>query len=121
MAKKGKRSTPTELDPLFSRGTISEDMYADFWSQWWKLRSQDSKDELIRFYMQESIEERVAEAIEEGEGVATLPLHGNITKKRKEAERQAEIIGGYVARRNKRGQFSKRGRFYQAIKRRTKR
>lgn len=118
--KKGKHSTPEELDPLFSRGTITEDMYQDFWTDWWKAKSQPQRDEIIRFYISESIEERVAEAIEEGEGVATLPLLGTITRNKKEAKKQADIIGGYVARRKKNGQFSKRGRYYQAIKTRRK-
>lgn len=113
---KGKHKTPTELDPLFQRATITEDMYQDFWSSWWKAKSQQEKDDIVRFYMEESIEERVAEAIEEGEAVETLPLQGTLTRNRKEAEKQAKIIGGYVARRTKSGRFSKRGRIYQAIK-----
>ena len=118
MARGGKKrhSTPPELDDYFKRGTISEDLYQDFWSEWWETRSESEHQEIIRRYAEESIEERVAEAFEEGEGVEELPLRGSITRSRQDAEKQARIIGGYVARRAANGRFSKRGRFFQAIR-----
>lgn len=118
--KKGKHSTPDNLDPLFKRGAISEDVYQDFWSEWWRAKSDQQRDRLIDFYITESIEERIDEAIEEGEGVAELPLHGSVTKVRSTAESQAALIGGYVVRRTKNGRFSKHGHYFQAIHKRRK-
>lgn len=117
---KGKHSTPAELDDYFKRGTISEDLYQDFWTEWWATKSDRIHEEIIERYANESIEERVSEAIEEGEGVDVLPLRGTITRSRSNAEKQAKIIGGFVARRNSRGKFDKDGRFYQAIRKRRK-
>lgn len=117
---KGKHSTPEELDDYFSRGTIDEDLYQDFWAEWWSATSRAEKEDIIERYAEESIEERIAEAFEEGEGVEELPLRGSVTKTRRYAEQQAKIIGGYVARRNASGRFDKNGRFYQAIRKRRK-
>ena len=50
MPKKGKRNdTPEELDYLFDRDIISEDMYRDFWNNWWRS-SPSEREEMIQFY-----------------------------------------------------------------------
>lgn len=106
--KKGKHQTPEHLDYLFDRDIISEDMYRDFWNEWWKS-SPSERNEMIQFY--------TGEEEEEPEFIETQKEKMMPTISRAEAERQAKAIGGYVARRNSRGRFSKRGKFYQAIRR----
>lgn len=113
---KGKHSTPRELDDFFKRGTITEDLYQDFWKEWWGTHSLKGREEIIERYTSESIEERVAIAEEEGEPVEVLPLRGTVTRNRTFAERQAKLIGGTVRRRDKSGRFNKHGKFYQAVK-----
>lgn len=108
MAKK-KHKTPPDLDHLFSRHVITEDMYSDFWSEWWKTKP-SGRQALLNFYMEEGEPEYIADTLK----------HPEPTQFREEAERQAKAIGGYVARRNSRGRFSKTGRTYQAIRRRKK-
>jgi hypothetical protein len=108
MPKKGKKSTPPELDFIFDRELIEEDDYRDFWGRWGKANKRERED-IINSYLEEEAEQDSEE-----------PLTGIVTKNRLLARNQAEIIGGYVARRNKSGRFSKRGHFYQAIRRRRK-
>jgi hypothetical protein len=103
---KKKHKTPAHLDHLFSRHLIGEDEYREFWSKYWPGSNEERK-KWIDFYTKEDVE------IEE-------PVSRKPTHDRKEAERQAKAIGGYVARRNKNGRFSKRGKIYQAIRRRRK-
>ena len=67
---------------------------------------------MIRFY--------TGEEDDENTGDTGGPPVGVVKKNRKEAERQAKEIGGYVARRDRFGKFSKRGRNFQAIKSRRK-
>jgi len=102
--KKGKK-TPENLDFAFKRELINEDDYKEFWPRWWGA-SEHEREEIIR----ELLEKGISDDPE-------LPLKGDVTKKKKVAVEQAKAIGGYVIRRKKNGQFSKRGRFYQAIKR----
>ena len=110
MPKKGKKGTPPELDFIFDRHLIDEDQYRDFWGNWFKISSEERKKLISKF------EEDLYETEEEKEA-PKKPTTGTITKNRKLAEQQALAIGGYVARRNAKGQFSKRGRNYQAIRR----
>lgn len=104
MAKK-KHETPPELDGIFKRGIITEDMYREFWPDWWKRNAKERAD-LIEFYVGESHDNE-----------PELPLVGSLTKDLGEAKRQAKAIGGYVIRRTKSGRFSKRGKTFQAIRR----
>lgn len=104
---KKKHDTPEHLDHLFERDIITEDMYRDFWVEWWQSSSSE-QNEMIQFYTGE--EENEPQFV----GGLEHPLP---TISRAEAERQAKVIGGYVARRNSRGRFSKRGKIYQAIRR----
>jgi hypothetical protein len=106
-----KHSTPEHFDYLFDRDIITEDMYRDFWSEWWQS-SPSEQNEMIQFY--------TGEEEEEPEFISENLKHPKMTISKPEAERQAKIIGGYVARRNSRGRFSKRGKFYQAIRRKRK-
>lgn len=76
---------------MFDRSIVSENDYAEFWHGYWKS---ENKDEFINAWL------------------------GMVTKNRAEADARAKAIGGYVVRRNKRGQFSKRGRFYHVVRRR---
>lgn len=101
--KKGKKSTPPELDFLFERALVEEDEYRDFWSRWWKAGKIERED-IIEKYLEEESEEE-----------PETPLTGSITKVRATAEFQAKLMGGRVVRRNKKMQFSKRGIYYQAI------
>lgn len=105
--KKGKHSTPAELDFLFDRDIISEDDYGDFWKKWWRSSKKEREDIANSYIIQESKDE------------PQLPLKGVITKRRVDAESLAKTIGGYVVRRDSKGRFSSRGRHYQAIKRGT--
>jgi hypothetical protein len=108
--RKGKKSTPPGLDALFKRGIIPERDYVEFWENYWR-RSKKEREELIEEFLEDYIEE-------ESQEDSKKPIHGSITKIRATAEKQAEIMGGYVARRNRHGRFSKRGNFYQAIRKR---
>lgn len=121
MSKSGGKTTPDELDYLFERDVIDEEDYAEFWVGYWKAESSPNlqdKDEYINEWLE------VARLRDGGElggiGQGELPLAGVVTQFKDTAERQAVAIGGYVVRRDKRGRFSKRGRKYQAIKRRSK-
>lgn len=111
MAK--KRKTPSELDYLFEREIIDEEDYVYFWSNYWR-RNPSGQQSLINEFL-ELAEEFGIQGGKGGENLA-----GVVTKNKRDAIKQAEIINGRVVRRNKRGQFSKRGRYYQAIKKSTK-
>ena len=106
MAKKGKKSTPPGLDHLFKRHIINEAEYRSFWPAWWEATTDDERQELIEFYSGDEEEEE-----------EKPKKHYAPTKVRKTAEKQAREIGGYVVRRNSKGQFSKRGKIFQAIRR----
>lgn len=109
MPKKGKKTTPPELDFLFERRLIPEDQYKDFWPRWWNSNKKE-KEEIIKEYL-------IEESIEHPE----LPLKGILTKNKKLAEEQAVAINGKVVRKTKQGRFSKRGKFYQAVRKGNKR
>lgn len=102
---KGKKATPPKLDGLFARGVITEENYKEFWAEYWPASERERK-EIIKRYIAELAEEE-----------PERPVSGTITRNHAEAKRQAKAMGGYVARRNASGKFSKRGTYYQAIKR----
>lgn len=108
MPKKKGKGTPPELDFLFERDLIEEDDYREFWGRWGKANKKE-RDRIINSYLEEEAEEDQEE-----------PIAGIITKNKKLAKDQARIINGYVVRRTSNGRFSKRGHFYQAIRRRRK-
>ena len=99
-----KKKTPAHLDYLFERSIIDADDYADFWKRYWKGNAGDRKA-LVREYKQL--------VIDYGD---TRRVTGVVTKSKRDAASQAKAIGGRVVRRNAKGQFSKRGHYYQAIK-----
>lgn len=101
---RGGRKTPPELDFLFARGLVEEDEYIEFWPRWWKA-SPNEKEEIINEYLEEDAEDFPDE-----------PIKATLTRDKNLAQFQAELIDGYVARRNKKGRFSKRGVYYQAIR-----
>lgn len=104
MSKKGGKKTPKELDYIFERHLVKESDYAEFWRRWWE-------DEEIA-------EEYLDETGKEVEFVDREPISSYaVTRVKKTAEWQAKLLGGYVIRRNKQGKFSKRGKFYQAVRR----
>lgn len=98
------KKTPAHLDYLFERSIIDEEDYKDFWSQYWRAAA-PARKKLVREYKQL--------ALDLGD---SGKVTGVVTKNRRDAASQAKIIGGRVVRRNARGQFSKRGHYYQAIK-----
>ena len=100
--KKGRKQTPTHLDYLFERSIIDENDYRDFWQAYWK-RDASGRRALVKEYTQM--------ALEFGGRVV-----GVVIKNRRDAVSQANAIGGRVVRRNKRGRFSERGHYFQAIK-----
>lgn len=109
MAKK-RKSTPGELDYLFERNIIQEEDYAAFWEEYWKA-SPERRKELVTEYIDIAAESD------------QTPVAGVVSRNRLDAERQAQSLNDLgnvaykVVRRNAKGQFSKRGTFYQAIKR----
>lgn len=110
---KKKHVTPGELDTLFARGVVFEQDYQEFWKTWWGSNENERSD-IITDLLAEVVEEQSDTAFDK----KGITLH--VTKNKDAAEKQAAIIGGYVVRRNAKGQFSKRGRHYQAVKRRKK-
>lgn len=107
MPKKSKKATPPELDFIFQRELLAEKDYGEFWGRWGKANKRE-KERIVNEYL--------GEEAEETDDTISAP----VTRNKKTAKFQAEVIGGRVARRNKRGQFSKRGTFYQAIRYRRK-
>jgi hypothetical protein len=107
--RKARKKTPENLDFAFERKLVGEVEYKEFWPRWWGANKSEQ---------QEIIDELLAIAVDDA---PTLPLSGTVTKVRKTAEEQAKLIDGYVARRKKNGQFSKRGSLYQAIRKGRKR
>lgn len=103
-----KHTTPKELDFIFDRHIIEEEAYASFWQRWWRADDRQ-KENIVNEYL-----------ITEADESPFLPLRGSVTKSRESAEATATAIGGYVVRRDRNGRFSKRGKFYQAIKRGTR-
>jgi hypothetical protein len=108
MGKEKGKGTPDELDYLFERDIIDEEDYVYFWRNYWR-RGESGRQSLINEFLERANE---LDSEEQGE----LSLAGVVTKNKADAIRQAKSIGGRVVRRNKRGQFSKRGRSYQAIR-----
>lgn len=109
MAKK-KHKTPPDLDYLFERKIVTKTNYIDFWEGYWgESKTRDKKRYVDKFVSDLQIE---------------LPFKkwksGTVTISRRAAEEQAKNIGGYVVRVTKSGRFYKRGRFFMAIKRRTR-
>lgn len=110
----GKRKgTPGDLDYLFERNIIDEEDYADFWEQYWSKKSEDGRQQVINDFLEMADEGTLGFGTQE-------KIAGVVTKNKMDAKRQAATIGGRVVRRNKLGRFSKRGRFYQAVKKGTK-
>lgn len=112
MAKK-KHETPEHLDYLFERHIIEEESYGDFWERYWSGNARERRD------LEQEYIESAAEELPEPEKAERLSS-GKVTRSKAEAGRQAKAIGGYVIRRNAKGQFSARGKHYQAIRRRKK-
>jgi hypothetical protein len=108
MGKDKGEGTPDELDYLFERDIIDEEDYVYFWRNYWK-RGESGRQSLINEFLDMASE---SESTLGNEG----KLAGVVTKNKAAAIRQAKSIGGKVVRRNKRGQFHKRGRSYQAVR-----
>jgi hypothetical protein len=102
-----KHGTPEELDYLFERDIIDEEDYGSFWEEWYGAKNKNEKQGVINDWL---------EIANEDEKKDSKQLAGVVTRNRKDAERQAQSIGGRVVRRNSRGQFSIRGKSYQAIR-----
>ena len=112
---KRKHDTPDWLDKFFERRVIKLEQYADFWDGFWRRRNEDTARKYVEEWKKENIEAGVV--------IPSTPKKRRktyTTKFKKEAERQAKKLGGYVVRRNAKGQFSRRGRTYQVIVRRKK-
>lgn len=106
---KRKKETPEHLDYLFEREILQEEDYPDFWQEYWKLDRQGDKQgqkDLENQYLQLALEF----------GDTDTKLAGVVTKFKSDAVAQATAIKGRVVRRNAKGQFSKRGHYYQAIR-----
>jgi hypothetical protein len=106
----GKRKgTPDDLDYLFERDVIDEDDYAAFWEEYWNAPSKKAKDAVVR--------EWTEIAAESGQ-----PVVGVVSRNRLDAERQAQSLNDLgdvsykVVQRNAKGQFSKRGTYWQAVR-----
>jgi hypothetical protein len=114
---KPKHSTPDDIDHLFDREIIDEEDYVEFWQQYWN-RDAAGRRELVDDY----IELYAGVSTELGGDVKEFPSVGLTTKDKRSAYQQAQALSELtnrdyrVARRNARGQFSKRGHFYQPIK-----
>lgn len=110
MGKGGGKGTPDDIDYLFERDIVDEEDYTVFWPEYWEAVSKGKEAEVVREW-----EERAALSME--------PVSvGIVTKIKDEAIKQAQALGDLgagdykVVRRNARGQFSKRGGFYQAVR-----
>ncbi len=107
MAKK-KHKTPPGLDHLFERRVISEREYGAFWRRYWRGDAQERRA---------LVTETIAQVARQGR-----PVVGVVTRNRADAARQAQALSDLgtqqyrVVRRNANGRFSKRGTFYQAVK-----
>jgi hypothetical protein len=104
------KGTPDDLDYLFERDIIDEEDYAYFWQQYWNRNAQGRLDLVNEFL----------EIAADNEELTGRTLFGVVTKNKRYAMEQAKIIGGKMVRRNRRGQFSKRGTLYQAVRKETK-
>jgi hypothetical protein len=106
---KRRKGTPDDLDYLFKRDIIDEEDYADFWESYWKATTQRDKQSIVDRY--------VEIAAESGQ-----PVVGVVSRNRLDAERQAQSLNDLgdvayrVVRRNAKGQFNKRGTYWQAIR-----
>jgi transcription initiation factor TFIIIB Brf1 subunit/transcription initiation factor TFIIB len=108
---KSKHKTPKHLDHLFERKVVTKQNYADFWEGYWgNKRSRDRDLYVDKFISDLQLDFPIKEKRSE-----------NITTSLRAAKQQAKEIGGYVVRRNKKGQFSRTGRHYQAVARKQKR
>lgn len=98
--KKGGKTTPPKLDHLFQRHVIEESDYRKFWPRYWKAADAIERAKVVAEYTG-----------------AALPTKSK-TQAIEDAARLAENVGTKytVRRRNKRGQFSKRGRIFQAVR-----
>lgn len=101
---KGGKTTPAELDFLFARNIVSEEEYKEFWPRWWHATPNERED-ILNEYLEEDAED-----------FPEQPIKATLTRDKNLAKFQAELINGYVTRRNKKGRFSKRGVYYQAIR-----
>lgn len=97
---RGRHRTPKKLDNLFAREVIPESEYKDFWPRYWRAENEREQKRVIADYTGSALVTRTREEAE------------NDTK-RLSAEVEIKYV---VRRRNKKGQFSKRGRFFQAIR-----
>jgi hypothetical protein len=124
MGKKSGRGTPDDLDYLFERDIIDEEDYVHFWERYWR-RTEAGKRDLVNEYIERAAEIRAD--LQERSGIV-LPAERQVVgvlykNNRLAATRQAESLNDLgtgklewkVVRRNKLGQFSKRGSLYQAI------
>jgi hypothetical protein len=107
----GKRKgTPDDLDYLFERDVIDEEDYATFWEEYWKAPSKADKDAVVQEWID------IAANLDNPVSV------GVVTRNKADADKQAQSLNDLgnvtykVVRRNARGQFSKRGTYYQAVK-----
>lgn len=114
---KKKHKTPAKLDHLFERDVIDEDDYRDFWDGYWKSRN---RDRYVDEWIGEEEEEETVVVTVVPRAEAPPQRSGKPTKSLRKAKQDAKRIGGYIVRRNKNGRFSKRGKTYQAIRRRKK-
>jgi hypothetical protein len=104
----GKRKgTPDDIDYLFERDIIDEEDYVDFWTSYWAQSTKKGRLEVVEDFL---------EIAAQDETKTDKTLAGVVTKTRSVATRQSKLIGGKVVRRNARGRFSKRGKFYQAVR-----
>jgi hypothetical protein len=108
-----RKHTPGELDYLFARHVIDEDDYAAFWKEYWKA-SEARRKEIVNEYVQIAAEG------------SQQPLASVVTRSKSNAAKQAQQLSATtdrayrVVRRNAKGQFSKRGTYWQTIKKVTK-
>jgi hypothetical protein len=112
LARKG--GTPDDIDYLFERDIIDEEDYAEFWSEYWRL-DKVGRDLLVSEFIERAGEERD----EEDEA----PISGTVVNSKLAAARQINAFSKLthqkyvIVRRDKRGRFSKRGRRFQAVRR----
>lgn len=109
MSKK-KHKTPKKLDYLFERHVVTKSNYKEFWEGYWGERTQRDRNRYVDRFASELIEEQVEKGKPGKSGTVTFSIEA--------ARQQAEMMGGYVVRRNKKGRFSKTGKQFQAVVRR---
>jgi hypothetical protein len=107
------KGTPDDLDWLFDRDIVDEEEYGNFWSEYWS-GNQKERDALIQRYVDAAGESGLATTISLGAVYKNDPI---AAAQQAQALSETTDITYKVVRRNARGQFSKRGHFYQAVKR----